>query len=120
MKFYYEIKKMLLPALFLFFSINFFGQETNSHVSGIVKSEKNEILQNATVIAIHEPTKNTYSTQTNSKGYFYFFNIKPGGPYSIIISYTGFKSLSRSDLFLSYSSQNFYSYLQDNDFSEFI
>ena len=75
MKFYHEIKKLLLASLLLFFSINFFGQETNSHLSGIVRSEKNEILQNATVIAIHEPTKNTYLTKTNSKGYFYFLNI---------------------------------------------
>ncbi len=108
-----------LIIAFLSSSFNLFGQETNSHVSGIVKSEKNEILQRATVIAVHEPTKNIYKTQTNVKGYFHFFNIKPGGPYSITISYTGFESLSKSGLYLSYSAPNFYSYLQANEFSEF-
>ena len=95
------------------------SQETNSHVSGIIKSEKNEVLQSAAVIIVHEPTKNTYSTVTDAKGYFYFFNIKPGGPYSITISYIGFESLLKTNLFLSYSATNFYSYLQDTEFSEF-
>lgn len=96
------------------------GQETNTNVSGIVKSAKNETLGKATVVVVHEPTQNTYSTQTNSKGYFYFFNIKPGGPYTIIISYTGYESLLKTNLFLSYSGQNFYSYLQGSELSEFI
>ena len=109
----------LLFSLCLF-SESVFSQETNSSVSGVVKSERNEVLQNATVVIIHEPTKNTYSTQTNSKGYFYLFNIKPGGPYTITISYTGYESLSKTNLFVSYTEQNFYSYLQGNEFSEFI
>jgi hypothetical protein len=96
------------------------AQETNSNVSGIVKSERNEILQNASVVIVHEPTKNTYSTQTNVNGYFYFFNIKPGGPYTITISYTGFEPLLKRNLYISYTAQNFYSYLQGDQFSEFI
>ena len=84
--------------------LNSFGQETNTNISGIVTSEKNEELQNATVVAVHEPTKNTYTTQTNSKGYFYLSNLRPGGPYSITISYTGFETGSKKDLYLSYFS----------------
>ena len=106
---------------FLFIISNYaFSQETNSNVSGIVKSEKNEVLQSATVVIVHEPTKNTYFTQTNEKGYFFFFNIKPGGPYSITISYTGFEPLLKKNLFINYIGQNFFSYLQGDEFSEFI
>ena len=94
-------------ALSLTFTLN--AQETNSHVSGIVKSEKNEVLPNATVVLVHEPTKNIYFSQTNSKGYFHFFNIKPGGPYSITVSYTGFQTLLRTNLSLNYGIANFYS-----------
>ena len=127
MEFRPDIKRMMTfggISIFLFVTlfpfINSFGQETNSHVIGIVKSEKNEVLQRATVIAIHEPTKNTVSTQTNSKGNFYFFNLRPGGPYSILISHTGYESLSLKELFLSYSSSGFYSILQGSEISEFI
>jgi hypothetical protein len=97
-----------------------FAQETNSYVSGVVKSERNEVLQNATVMLVHEPTKNTYYTKTNAKGYFYFFSVKPGGPYSISISYIGFEPLLKTNLFHSYTAQNFYSYLQGDEFSEYI
>src|SRR4030095_7831262 len=96
------------------------AQETNSHISGIVKSERNEILGGATVVAVHEPTKNRYATTTLASGYFYFFNLKPGGPYTITISFAGYTSVKRSSLYVSYSSTNFFSMLQDNDFSEFI
>jgi len=97
-----------LLSIALFYPLSLFGQETNSHVSGIVKSEDNEVLFNATVIAVHEPTKNTYSTKANETGYFYFFNVRPGGPYSITISHTGFQKLIVKNLFLSYSTPNFY------------
>jgi hypothetical protein len=107
--------------LFSFFSPGrIFSQETNSNVSGVVKTEKNDILRYATVVVVHEPTKNTYYTQTDAQGYFYFFNIKPGGPYSITISYTGFEPLLKKNLYISYAAQNFYSLLQDDQFSEFI
>ena len=110
----------VISTLALFFSLSVCAQETNSHVSGIVKSEKNEVLPNATVVVVHEPTRNTYSTLTNSKGYFYLFNVRPGGPYSISISYTGFELLLKTNLFLSYTGTNFNSYLQEGEFSEFI
>jgi hypothetical protein len=96
------------------------AQETNSNVSGLVRSASNELLQNATVTVIHEPTKNTYTTTTNANGYFYFFNIKPGGPYSITISFSGLEPLLQKDLFLGYAATNFYSSLHGNELSEFI
>lgn len=119
------MKLFLIYSIGILFLLPFapeqiFSQETNSNVSGIVKSERNEPLQNATVVVVHEPTKNTYFTQTNAKGYFYFFNIKPGGPYSITISYAGSEPLLKTNLFISYSAEKFYSYQQDNAFSEFI
>lgn len=101
-------------------SLHTYSQETNTNVSGIVRSERNEALQNATVMIVHEPTKNTYATKSNTKGFFYFFNIKPGGPYTIHISYTGFEPLLKTNLFISYTSQNFFSYLQGDQFSEYI
>ena len=124
----HEISKSFLLRIISFFlllsfllpSSYSFTQETNSRVSGIVRTGKNEILSSATVIVIHEPTKNTYSTQTNKKGYFYFFDIKPGGPYTITISHIGFESLTVKDLFLSYSTPNFYSNQINDELSEFI
>src|SRR5689334_14568621 len=86
-----HIWQFLYPALALILSFSLSAQETNSNVSGIVRSGKDKVLENATVIIVHEPTKNTYRTVTNAKGYFYLFNIKPGGPYSVTITYSGYQ-----------------------------
>ena len=65
-----------LVILFLFSSINFFGQETNSRASGRVFSDRNEKLAGVTVSVIHEPTQNKYAGITGNDGYFHFFQSK--------------------------------------------
>jgi hypothetical protein len=114
----WQFLRLSVVGLAASFSLS--AQETNSNVSGIVRSETNELLQNTTVVVVHEPTKNTYTTTTNAKGCFYLFNIKPGGPYSIRISYSGLEPLLKTDLFLGYATTNFYSYLDGSEFSDFI
>lgn len=110
-----SIQKIYITILFFLFSkaIDLYGQETNSHISGIIKSSKNEILPTATIIAVHEPTRNTFITKTNTAGYFYFFNLRPGGPYTLTISYAGYEPLVVANLFFQYSqkqSDNFYEF----------
>src|SRR5262245_50690687 len=75
MRICFEIRKFLTVAgaiflciPFLLFSQFLYGQETNSQVSGIVRSENGEVLPGATVTAVHELTKNTYLTETNARG----------------------------------------------------
>ena len=79
-----------LTCLLLLFLIttHLHAQETNSQVSGKIISNKNESLAGATVTAIHQPTKNIFTALSSRDGYFYFFNLKPGGPYTITVSYT--------------------------------
>ena len=111
---------LILLRLSLFLHLSVSAQEMNTDVSGVVKSESNHLLKSATVTIIHEPTQNKFYTQTNSQGYFHFFNVKPGGPYTIKITYSGYEPITRTNLFLSYSATNFYSYLKENELSEFI
>src|SRR6185503_14508171 len=75
------------------------AQETNSRASGRVVSDSNEIPVNVTVTVIHEPTQNKYIYITDKDGYFHFFNLKPGGPYSINFSSVGYDELKKSNLF---------------------
>jgi hypothetical protein len=97
-----------------------FSQETNSNVSGIVKSDKKELLAGASIIVTHQPTKNTYTASSRNDGKFYFSNLKPGGPYSITISYSGYETLIKENLFLDFSSSaNFYD-ATNNNTAEFI
>jgi hypothetical protein len=100
-------KTCCLVILFLFFSINFFGQETNSRASGRVFSDSNEIAAGIIVSLIHEPTQNKYANITGNDGYFHFFNLKPGGPYSITVSSAGYEILKINSLFIHLNSEHF-------------
>lgn len=91
-----------------------FCQETNSYVGGIIKDEKGRFLAGATVVMVHEPTNNTFITKTNSTGSFNFFNLKPGGPYNINVSHSGYQPVKKNGYYFRYSS------LQDEDFIGFI
>jgi hypothetical protein len=93
----------LADFLFIHFARLRFFQETNSNVSGIVRSEKKELLAGASIIVTHQPTKNTYTAFSRNDGKFYFSNLKPGGPYSITIIYSGFETFSKENLFLDFS-----------------
>jgi len=115
-----KIQKTYIPVLFcslvfvLFSSPDLYGQETNSHISGIVTSQKKELLTNATITAVHEPTKNVFITKTSAAGYFYFFNLRPGGPYTLTISHTGYETLVQANRYFQYShshNDNFYEFV---------
>jgi hypothetical protein len=109
------IKKALLTGrnsflffLFIFSSHNVSAQETNSRASGKVFSDSNETVAGVTVTIIHEPTQNKYIDVSRRDGYFHFFNLKPGGPYSIIFSSAGYESLKKTDLFIHLTGDYFF------------
>jgi hypothetical protein len=86
------IKRTLLCSLgFLFFG-GAMGQETSATLSGVVTDSKGTIIQGASVAIKHIPTGYHTGTQTNNKGIFIIPNLKPGGPYTIIISFAGLRT----------------------------
>ena len=76
------------------------AQQTNTRASGSVFSDGNEILAGTTITAIHTPTADKYISIANNSGYFNFFNLKPGGPYTLIFSFVGYDTLKQTDLFV--------------------
>ena len=90
------------------------GQETNTKLSGVVRNEKKEILDGTTLTLVDVLTENTFTSKTNAAGYFYFFNLRPGGPYSLTITHIAYATLKKEQLFIDYSP------IQDNNFSEYV
>ncbi len=88
----------------VFISVSSFAQETTATLNGRVKDDKGALLGGATVTFKHEPTGAVFSTQTNNKGIFYAPNLKPGGPYTIKVSYVGFKEQVFNDVNLALGS----------------
>jgi Carboxypeptidase regulatory-like domain len=66
-----------------------FAQETGATFSGVVSDAKGAPVLGASVSLKHEPTGFKTGTQTNSKGIFVIPNLKPGGPYTVTVTFIG-------------------------------
>ncbi|QNR83863.1 TonB-dependent receptor [Pedobacter riviphilus] len=88
-------KTLLLFTTFLFLillKIDAVAQnETTASINGMVADSKGPI-SGATVIAIHEPSGSRYATSTRTDGRYNLPAMRIGGPYSITVSFIGFKN----------------------------
>ena len=75
------------------------AQETTSEIQGTVTTGTAG-LAGVTITAIHQPTGTKYVTTTRNDGRYNLINLKVGGPYSIEVSYVGFKKEQQNDITL--------------------
>ena len=87
------IKKSLLTLVFaVLVSLTGFAQVTTSSMHGNVNDDTNQALPDASVVAVHTPTGTRYGSTTNFDGIVNLRNMRVGGPYTITISYVGYKT----------------------------
>jgi len=100
-------KKSLLfrTALFTLFVISLSllsghvnAQVTTSTITGRVTDSKGSDLPGATVVAIHTPSGSRYGSVTNEKGIYTIPAVRIGGPYTVTISFIGFKNQVRENV----------------------
>jgi len=97
-----KMKKLLLSFLMVFLTgISVYSQVTTSGMSGTVSTETGEKLPGATVLAVHVPSGTQYGTITNNEGRFSLQGMRPGGPYTVNISFVGYATSSVTDLNLN-------------------
>ncbi len=79
-----------------------FSQVTTSAINGRVVDDKGEPLPGATIVALHEPSGTQYGANTNTEGRFNLQGMRPGGPYTVEISFVGYSKeiFSEISLFL--------------------
>jgi len=77
-----------------------YSQVTKSGMNGTVTSESGEALPGATVVAVHEPSGTQYGAVTNTEGRFNIQGMRPGGPYTVRVSYVGYSTGTYTDITL--------------------
>ena len=82
----------LLPMMAL-------AQETTADISGTVFTIDGKTgLSGATAVALHTPTGTKYTTTTRADGRFNFPNLRVGGPYTVIVTYVGYKEEKQENI----------------------
>ena len=94
-----KMKFAFLTVLLALLSFGAMAQETTSEILGTVTDGKNP-LANATIIAAHLPTGTKYSTTSRKDGRFNLPNLRVGGPYTVTVSFVGFKEDKQDNITL--------------------
>ncbi len=87
----HRLKLLLIFIITGTLAMKLSAQETTATLNGIVTDAKGAPVPGASVLVKHEPTGYSTGTQTNAKGIYVIPNLRVGGPYTIQISYTGYK-----------------------------
>lgn len=74
------------------------AQETTGSYGGMVTDSSGGPLQGATVLAVHVPSGTRYTARTGVDGRYHLSNMRIGGPYMLMVSYTGMSSATQEDV----------------------
>ena len=86
----------------VFFTISGYGQGvTSAAFNGSVTDTKGEPLVGATVVAKHLPSGSMYATTTRTDGKYNLPNVRIGGPYTVSVTYVGYKTNELNDVYLA-------------------
>lgn len=101
------MKLQLYITLLLLFLVahvsSLHAQVTSASVSGQVVTNQNEELPGANIQLIHEPTGTIYGITSRVDGRFNFSAVRVGGPYTLKVSFVGYKTYELRDINLSLS-----------------
>ncbi len=87
-------------AAFLITAMAFSQGVTTSSIGGRITDAAGEPLSGANVVALHVPSGSVYGAAADMDGYYRIGGMRPGGPYTISISYIGFEEFMVENIFL--------------------
>src|SRR5215813_5209972 len=89
-----------LLSLAMALSLSAFAQSTSGSIAGSVLDKQGSAVSNATVIAIDQSKRVSFTASTDSEGRFTFAQLQPGR-YTLTVSGGGFKKLELKDVVLN-------------------
>lgn len=96
------MKKILLVVLVLIASVNIYSQGlTTASVSGLITDQQGVELIGATIEAVHNPSGSIYGNTSRTDGRFNLPGLRVGGPYTVTVTYVGYKNFSVENIYLN-------------------
>ena len=96
------MKKLLLLGVAILLGLSSLNaQTTTANIKGTVIDDQSTPLLGANIVAVHTPTGTKYGAISNEDGRYNLLNLRVGGPYTVTISYVGFKPSMSNDVFLT-------------------
>jgi len=77
------------------------AQVTTSKINGVITDNTGEPMIGANIVALHTPTGTISGTTVQLNGRYTLSNLRIGGPYTITISFVGYKSKKVTNVFLT-------------------
>lgn len=91
-----------LVVLLTLISLHVMSQgTTTATMSGRISGSDGGTLPGATILATDLPSGTQYGTTTDANGYYRIANMNVGGPYRLVISYVGYETLTKDNVYLS-------------------
>lgn len=94
------MRKLFTLTIFILLCSITVAQTTTSSIAGKITDSQNRPLLGATIAATHLPTQTQYHSVANSEGYYHLYGLKAGGPYTVTVSFIGYKSANTKDIHL--------------------
>ncbi len=114
-----------LTSIWLLFIVSFGGilhgqNITSTAINGTVKDQAGVLVEGASIKAIHGPTGTVFNAATRPNGRYNLRGMRVGGPYSLIISAVGYRSETRSGIYLALRQDQNYDFTLALDSAEVI
>lgn len=76
---------------------------TSAALNGRVTDSKGEALAGSNIVVVHNPSGTTYGTTSREDGRYNVPNLRVGGPYTVKVSYVGYRTMTRDNVFVELS-----------------
>lgn len=73
---------------------------TTSSLTGVIKDKSGEVIPGANIVATHTPSGTTYGAASRADGFYNIEGMRVGGPYTIKVSFVGYKEQVQEEVYL--------------------